>query len=99
MRTSKRRFPDKTENEAKFYGIDWKAELKTDTVSTVAWSSNPSGLTFSNQSTSGSETKVKIAGGNEREEYAVTAKMTKATTGEICEAVVWLKVNPSDEVT
>ena len=97
MRTNKRRFPAKTKSEAKFYGIDWKPELKTGSISSVVWSSNIGGLTFSEQSTNGTITRVKIAGGNDTTEYTVTAKMTKGN-GEVCEAVCWLRVNPSDEV-
>lgn len=97
MRTNKRRFPPKTKNEAKFYGIDWKPEVKTGSVSSVAWSASPGGLTFSAGSTNGTITKTKIAGGSADTEYTVTAKMTKAN-GEIVEAILWLRVNPSDEV-
>jgi len=97
VKTNKRRFPAKTENESKFYGIDWKPEVKTGSISSVAWSAEPGGLTFSNGSTSGTITRTKIAGGDATREYTVTAKMTKAN-GEVCEAVCWLRVNPSDEV-
>lgn len=97
MKTNKRRFPPKTVNESKFYGIDWKPELKTGSISAITWSADPGGLVFSNGSTSGTITRTKIANGSENVEYTVTAKMTKAN-GEICEAVCWLRVNPSDEV-
>jgi len=97
VKTNKRRFPAKTKNEAKYYGIDWKTEVKTGSVSSVTWASEPGGLTFSDGSTSGTITRTKIAGGYENTEYTVTAKMTKAN-GEICEVVAWLRVNPSDEV-
>ena len=97
MKLSKRRFPDKTVNESKTYGIDWKPEVKTGSISTVAWSCNPAGLTFADSSTSGTVTTTTISGGSENEQYDVTAKITKAN-GEICEAIAWLQVNPSDEV-
>lgn len=97
MRTNRRRFPDKTVNEAKLYAIDWAPETKTETVSSVAWSSNPAGLTFTNQLTTGAETRAMVGGGTEGEEYAVSVKMTKSNA-EVVEVVAWLKVNPSDEV-
>lgn len=97
MKTNKRRFPAKTENEAKYYGIDWKPEVKTGSVSSATWSSNPSGLTFSDASINGTITRTKIAGGSGNYDYAVTVKATKAN-GEVVESVLWLKVNPSDEV-
>ena len=97
MRTNKRRFPAKTKNESKYYGIDWKPEVKTGSISSVTWSATPGGLSFSNNSTSGTITRTQISGGSDDVEYTVTAKMTKAN-GEICETVCWLKVNSSDEV-
>ena len=97
MRTNKRRFPAKTENESKVYGVDWKPEVKTGSISSVAWSSNQGGLTFATSSIVGTVTLITISGGDATREYTVTAKMTKAN-GEVCEAVCWLRVNPSDEV-
>lgn len=98
MKTNKRRLPDKTVNESKIYGLDWKSDVKTGSVSSVAWSSNPSGLTFANSTISGTKTLITISGGSDTKDYAVTAKATKAND-EILEAVVWLRVNPSDRVT
>jgi len=97
MRTNKRRFPAKTVNESKVYGVDWKPEVKTGSISSVTWSSNQGGLTFATSSIIGTVTLITISGGNGGYEYTVTAKMTKAS-GEIVEAVCWLRVNPSDEV-
>ena len=99
MKTRPNRFPDKTVNESKIYSINWAPELKTDSVGSIAWSSDQGGLTFSGQSTTGAVTAVTIAGGNRNTEYIVTAKLTKATSGEICEAVARLLVTPSDEVS
>ena len=97
MRTNKRRLPDKTVNESKVYGIDWKPDVKTGSISTVSWSSDPGGLTFATSTITGTQTLITISGGAERTEYTVTAKATKAN-GEILEAPVWLTVNPSDRV-
>ncbi len=97
MRTNKRRFPPKTKNESKVYGIDWKPEVKTGSISSVTWSSNIGGLTFADSTISGTITSVTISGGSAIVENTVTAKITKAN-GEICEAVLWLRVNPSDAV-
>jgi len=98
MRTNRQRLQDKTVNESKVYGVDWKPDVKTGSLSTVTWSSNPSGLTFSGETISGTQSLVTIAGGSENTEYAVTAKATKANA-EVLEAVVWLRVTPSDRVT
>ena len=95
MRTNKRRFPAKTVNESKVYGIDWKPEVKKGSISSVTWTG--SGLTFSSPQTVGTVTKTTISGGASNTEHTVSVKMTKAN-GEIVEAVCWLRVNPSDEV-
>lgn len=97
MKTNRRRFPDKTVNESKVYGVDWKPDVKSGSISSVAWSSNPSSLSFTSSSISGTTTLITISGGSETRDYDVTAKATKAN-GEILEAVAWLRVNPSDRV-
>ena len=80
------RFAAKTDEESKFYSIDWREPLGSAVIESAQWESYPNGLAFSDQSVNGTVTRVRIGGGVAGTQYRVRARVTLVGSGEVLEA-------------
>ena len=64
--------PDATER----YGVDWADRLDTATISSVAWSATPSGLTLSGATADTTSASTLVAGGVLGSSYLLTCRVT-----------------------
>ncbi len=90
--TGQSRFPDKTPNEAKWYGVDWVQALDSASISTVSFTA--SGLTLVGGTVdpdNDSRTVVKVSGGSAGTDYVLVSQIT-TSNGETLEVSGPLKV-------
>ena len=86
----------KTPNETAHVKFKLASALATDTVAAVTWTSNPSGLTFTNAAVNdfGKTVEVDVGGGSASQIYTVTATVVLAS-GNTREPWARLPVQPA----
>jgi len=68
----------KDPDETRRFGVDWSAPLAVNsaTISSVAWSAAPSGLTLSGESNDSTTASTLVAGGTLGSAYTLTCRAT-----------------------
>jgi len=80
-------FGRKRPAEILIYSVDWRQEIDTDTISTSAWTVTPEdgAITLSDQSASGTDAFVRVAGGVAGTRYTLTNQITTLNSSEVIE--------------
>jgi hypothetical protein len=84
--------PDTTER----FGVNWGQRLAADaaTISTVAWSATPAGLTLSGALNTTTQASTLVAGGVLGTTYALTCRVT-TSDGQTLDATVGIVIQPT----
>jgi len=94
MRTVPTKFPDKTENEAWVYTVDFSGALSSGvSVVSAVWASIPGGLVFTNEVLASPFATARISGGVAGKTYEVSVKgVTDESPTQEPEALPTLKI-------